>query len=77
MSSENQEYDEIRLPRRILSRIEQRVQYTEFDSSEAYIIYVLEEVLYRVEDESAASTDESIDENDVKERLKSLGYLSE
>ena len=77
MNSEDQEYGEIMLPNRILNRVERRVQYTEFDSSEAYVTYVLEEILYRVEDQSAAGTDQSIDEDNVKDRLRSLGYLDE
>ena len=77
MNTEEVEYDEISLPKRILNRVEQRVPHTEFDSSEEYVTYVLEEVLYRVEDRSNVTADEAIDEKDVKERLKSLGYLNE
>lgn len=77
MNSEDEEYEEIRLPKRILNRTEQRIHHTEFDSSEAYITYVLEEVLYRVEDMSDVSPAESVNEDEVKDRLKSLGYLNE
>lgn len=76
MDSEDEEYGEIRLPKQILNRTKQRIQHTEFDSSEEYITYVLEEVLYRVE-KMSDDRDESVNENEVKSRLKSLGYLNE
>jgi hypothetical protein len=70
------EQEEVLLPSRIMERVDDRVAYTDFDSSEAYISYVLEEVLYRVE-KHRPEDDEPVDEADVKNRLKSLGYLDE
>jgi hypothetical protein len=77
MSLESGDRTEVNLPRRIVERVEQRVPYTEFDSSEAYITYVLEEVLFRVEESSDGDPGEAVEEEDVKDRLKSLGYLDE
>lgn len=68
---------EIELPTRIVSRVEDRLPRTEWDSPEQYVAYVLEEVLYRVEQETDDEDYESVDEDEVKDRLKSLGYLNE
>lgn len=65
------------LPVRILDRVEDRLPRTEFESSAEYITYVMEEVLYRVEQETADDDFEEVDEAEVKDRLKSLGYLDE
>lgn len=65
------------LPERIVSRIEDRLPRTEFDTPEEYITFVLEEVLYRVEEETEGDDFEPVDEDEVKSRLKSLGYLNE
>ena len=64
------------LPERIVSRVEDRLRHVEFDTPEEYITYAMEEVLYRVEEES---TDDraDIDEEEIKDRLQSLGYLNE
>lgn len=68
--------ESVALPTRILDRVENRLPRTEFDSKSEYITYVMEEVLYQVEQE----TDDEItdvDESEVEDRLKSLGYLNE
>ena len=67
----------VELPTRIVERVEGRLPRTEFDSSSEYITYVMEEVLYRVEQETEDDDFEEVDEDEVKDRLKSLGYLDE
>jgi hypothetical protein len=73
-------YEETRsveLPDRIVSRVEDRLPRTEFDTPAEYMTYVMEEVLYRVEKETEDDDFEPVDEEEVKDRLKSLGYLNE
>ena len=67
----------VELPRRIVDRVEDRLPRTEWDEPEEYITYVMEEVLYRVEKETADDDFKPVDEEEVKSRLKSLGYLNE
>jgi len=67
----------VELPTRVVERVEERLPRTEFDSSGEYITYVMEEVLYRVEQETEDDDFEEVDEDEVKDRLKSLGYLDE
>lgn len=67
----------VELPERIVSRVENRLPRTEWNDPEEYITYVLEEVLYRVEKETEDDDFEPVDEEEVKDRLKSLGYLNE
>jgi hypothetical protein len=67
----------IELPERIVTRVEDRLPRTEFDTPAEYITFVMEEVLYRVEKETEDDDFEPVDEQEVKDRLKSLGYLNE
>jgi len=67
----------VELPNRIVERVEERLPRTEWATPEEYITYVLEEVLYHVEQETEDDDFESVDEEEVKDRLKSLGYLNE
>lgn len=67
----------VNLPERIVERVEARLPRTEWDTPAEYITYVLEEVLYQVEKETEGDDFEPIDEEEVKERLRSLGYLNE
>ena len=69
---------DVPLPPRIVSRVEERLERTDFDTSAEYITYVLEEVLSRVESE-ADDDDEftGVDETEMRERLQSLGYLDQ
>lgn len=67
----------VELPDRIVDRVEARLPRTEFDGAPEYIAYVMEEVLYHVERETDDDEFESVDEDEVRDRLKSLGYLNE
>jgi len=75
MSQEQTEV--VELPTRIVERVHNRLPRTEFDSEAEYITYVMEEVLYRVEQETEDDDFEPVDEDEVRDRLKSLGYLNE
>lgn len=73
-SRSDEDTREVSLPAHILDRVDGRLPRTNFESSDEYIAYVLEEVLARVEDESGDEY-ESVDEREVESRLKSLGYM--
>ena len=61
------------LPAELYGKIEERVNVTEFGSVDEYVIFVLEEVLKdEGEEEKAFSKEE---EEQVKKRLRDLGYL--
>lgn len=75
--STQDEMSNIKLPDRIVTRVENRLPRTEFQSSSEYITFVLEEVLYQVETETEDDDFEPVDEQEVKDRLRSLGYLDE
>lgn len=64
----------IELPDRLVSRVEDRLDRTDFETPEAYIGFVLEEVLLAVEADTEDSDDDLVGE-EVENRLKSLGYL--
>ncbi|AWB28176.1 hypothetical protein [Halococcoides cellulosivorans] len=63
------------LPPEIVDRVEDRLSRTEFDSASEYITFVIEEVLASVETDDAV--DDTVDEQEVEDRLKSLGYLED
>ena len=63
------------VPDRLVSRVERRLPRTDFDAPEEYVAYVLEEVLAQVESEASDSY-EQVDDDEVEQRLQSLGYLN-
>ena len=67
------EFVKVSLPKSIVEKIEKRLKQTGFDSVSSYISYVLEEVLSEDDEDEEVFSKE--DEERVKERLKSLGYL--
>lgn len=73
----HEETRSVELPERIVERVEDRLPRTEWDDPASYITYVMEEVLYRIEQETADDDFEPVDKDEVKDRLKSLGYLNE
>lgn len=75
MSNEYEQTRTVELPTRILDRVDDRLSRTEWDDPAEYITFVMEEVLYHVEQETEDDDFEEVDEEEVKERLESLGYL--
>ena len=61
------------LPDQLYSKIEQRILNTEFLSVDGYVAFVVEEVLKEVEEEGKIYSKE--EEEEVKKRLRELGYL--
>jgi len=60
------------LPAELYRRIEERVKATGFGSVDEYAIFVLREVLKEEGEERAMSKEE---EEEIKKRLRALGYL--
>ena len=58
----------------LYEKIEKRVEATEFNSVSEYVNYVLEEVLEQITDDEKDVYSKE-DEEKVKEKLRSLGYL--
>jgi len=64
----------VSIPTPLFEKIKKRIEGTGFTSVSSYVVYVLREILA----EESASQDEAFtreDEERVKERLRSLGYL--
>ena len=64
----------VNLPEELVGRIEARADATGFDSTAAYITYIVEEVLYTVD--SVDEPTETDEREEIKARLESLGYLN-
>ncbi|TKX85346.1 hypothetical protein EXE43_14075 [Halorubrum sp. SS5] len=75
--SGQEEVQSIELAEDIVVRIEKRVPHTEFESSSEYVEYVLNEVLHNIEQENELEETDVVDEQQVQDRLESLGYLNE
>lgn len=67
-----QEKRAVLLPAGLYSRIEERVKTAGFGSVDEYVIFVLEEILKEDAEETAFTKEE---EEEVKKRLRGLGYL--
>jgi len=69
----------IEIPEELAKKLQKRVDSTdEFDSVEAYVEYILKQVVERLENESKEDEKPAFSEEDeekVKDRLRSLGYL--
>jgi len=69
-----QENKAVFLPVELYSRVEERVEATDFGAVDEYVIFVLEEILKdEGGEEDRAFTKE--EEEEVKKRLRGLGYL--
>ena len=62
------------LPAELYNRIEERAKATGFGSVEEYVSFVLEEVL-KEDEEEAEKAFSPEEEEEVKKRLRALGYL--
>jgi Arc/MetJ-type ribon-helix-helix transcriptional regulator len=71
MKNSDEEYVDISIPNVIVDKIKDHIKGTEFNSVSDYIVFILKEVLEDKSNESLSADDEE----EVKRRLKSLGYL--
>jgi len=69
-----QESKAVSLSAELYGRIEERVTATGFGSVDEYVIFVLEEVLKEEGEEGGRALSKE-DEEEVKNRLRALGYL--
>lgn len=71
---QDSEFTSVSIPAPLFEKIKSRIEGTGFTSVSSYVVYVLREVLAEdTADETEAFSRE--DEERVKERLRSLGYL--
>ena len=68
---------EIDIPDHLTPKIENRLKHTKFDTVESYITYIVEEAVHHLEMNHSTDSSNEIQEEEVKSRLKSLGYLKE
>ena len=72
---ENRPVSTITIPTDVLDRLESRIARSEFETTDEYATFVLEEVLAHVEDATDEETVTSVDQEEVETRLEALGYL--
>ena len=73
MKEENK-FTTISIPTPLAEKIKKRIKGTGFTSLSSYVTYVLREVLSGIEEEQGEAFSKE-DEERVKDRLRSLGYL--
>lgn len=69
--SRTDDHESVALPTSVYDAVESRVGETEFESVDEYVTFCLEEIVQATTDGSAAN----VDEQEVKQRLESLGYV--
>jgi tetrahydromethanopterin S-methyltransferase subunit G len=70
----DEEIKTILLPAKLYNRIEERAKLSGFDSVNEYVIFVLGEVMNE-DEETEHVTMSKAEEEEIKKRLKELGYL--
>ena len=73
--SEEQKNRAVLLAAKLYSQIEERVKATGFGSVDEYVTFILEEILKDDEEQEKENAFSKEDEEEVKQRLKGLGYL--
>jgi len=69
-----EKYTSVQIPTKLAKKIEKRIQGTEFSSISSYVTFVLSEVVSETEPEAGEALSKEDDER-IKARLRSLGYL--
>lgn len=65
----------ISIPRHLVEKIKERIEGTNFDSVSSYVAYVLGQVLSITSEEKQKESFTDKDEEKIKEKLRSLGYM--
>ena len=70
------EYTTVSIPKPLAEKVKERMQGTGFSSVSSYVSYVLRQVLSSIEEEERNKQAFSKEEEEqVKQRLRDLGYL--
>ncbi len=69
-----EKYTSVQIPTKLVEQIEKRIQGTEFPTVTSYVTFVLSEVVSETEPEQKEALSKEDDER-IKDRLRSLGYL--
>lgn len=77
MATTKPEKRSLELPSDLVQRVERRLSRTEWETPEEYVTHILEEVLFRVEEQTGDEPFQGVDEAVVEDRLQSLGYVEE
>ena len=67
----------IQIPDELVSRIDCRIQYTDFETVDEYAEYVLSEVLANIDQQEGQPDSGPVSPEEIEQRLQSLGYLGE
>ena len=65
----------IDVPTELQAKLEQRIEGTDFESLEAYLRFVLEEIVAEDDVSSETQADETGTDADLESRLEDLGYM--
>jgi len=72
LSTEGGKPKSIEISNRLFERINDKIRKTRFSSVSEYLIYLIEKDLAEIDDSTDLSKE---DEEKIKQRLRSLGYL--
>lgn len=76
MSEKDKRFTTVSIPTPLFKKIQERIRGTGFTSVSSYVTYVLREIVAEEEeDEEQREPFSKEDEERVKQRLRSLGYL--
>ncbi len=71
----DKKYSTISIPKPLFDKIKGRIDGTGFNSVSSYVTYVLRQVISQDEPKDEGDVFSKEDEEKIKERLRSLGYL--
>ncbi|MBD3204409.1 CopG family transcriptional regulator [Candidatus Woesearchaeota archaeon] len=66
---------EIKIPEEMYFKLEKRAKDSDFEDVDSYVEFILLQVIERIENEQDDEELSEEDEERIKQRLKSLGYL--
>ncbi|MBU0532697.1 ribbon-helix-helix domain-containing protein [Patescibacteria group bacterium] len=72
MAEENK-YTTVSIPRPLYDKVKERIKDTGFTSVSDYVVFVLRELMTEEEQDEEAFSKE--DEENIKSRLRALGYI--
>ncbi len=75
---EKTKYTTISIPVTLAKKIEERIEGTGFNSVTSYVVYVIRQVISSIESDKSEKPREPFtkkDEEEIKKRLKALGYI--
>ncbi|MCG2782452.1 MAG: ribbon-helix-helix domain-containing protein [Candidatus Altiarchaeales archaeon] len=71
----NKDFEDVKVPKELVEKMDKHCKDAGFDSVSGYIVYILKQVIAKLDNESDTEYNKEEYDKEVERELKNLGYV--